>query len=156
KVAERALSELQDNAADPRVRQMLGQLHLSASLACAVNERPTEAAAHLAEAEREATTLGDPADGAGFHLLCFGPTNLGLWRMAVAAEGGEYGKTVELAGGLNPNLLRVADRHCAYWLDFGRALAHSGKTDHEALVAFTNAERAAPLAFSLNPLARNA
>jgi hypothetical protein len=37
----------------------------------------------------------------------------------------------------------------------GRALAHSGKADREALVAFINAERAAPVAFSLNSMARD-
>jgi hypothetical protein len=76
--------------------------------------------------------------------------------MAVAAELGEYGKVVELARSLKPGRLRVADRHHAYWLDLGRAHAHSGKTGQEALIAFINAERAAPLAFSLNPLAHDA
>ena len=37
----------------------------------------------------------------------------------------------------------------------GRALAHSGKTDREALVALINAERAAPVPFSVNPLIRD-
>jgi hypothetical protein len=49
----------------------------------------------------------------------------------------------------------VANRHQAYWLHRGRALAHSGKTDREALAAFINAERAGPVPFSLNPMARD-
>ncbi len=156
RVAARSLAELQAHAADPRARQMLGQLHLSASLACAVDERSEDAHAHLRAAEDEARTLGDPSDGVGFNLAAFGPTNIGLWHMTVAAELGEHGRVVELARGLQPGRLKVADRHYAYWLHYGAALAHSGRHDREALAAFMHAERAAPLPFSVNQLARSA
>src|SRR5262249_46162134 len=76
--------------------------------------------------------------------------------MTVAVELGEYGRAVELAKQITPGPLRAANRHLAYWMDKGRALAHSGRADREALVAFINAERAAPFAFSLNPMARDA
>jgi hypothetical protein len=69
---------------------------------------------------------------------------------------GEFGRVLELARTTTPDPLRVANRHQAYWMAYGRALAHSGKTDREALLAFIRAERAAPLAFSLNPMARDA
>jgi transcriptional regulator with XRE-family HTH domain len=156
RIADRALSDLQGEAGQAPVRQMLGQMHLSASMACAVDGRPADAAAHLAAARDEARTLGDPEDGAGFNLCSFGPTNLALWRMTVDIELGEYGQVVELAKTTTPGPLRLANRHQAYWMSYGRALAHSGKTDREALVAFIHAERAAPLAFSLNPMARDA
>src|SRR4051794_15849066 len=129
RVADRSLAELQPHAADPNVRQMLGQLHLSASLACAVDKRPDDAAAHIAAAGSEAASLGDPHDGVGFNLSAFGPTNLGLWRMAVNVELGEYGRVLEAARQVNPAGLRVANRHQSYWLSYGRALAHSGKAD---------------------------
>nr|WP_308159527.1 helix-turn-helix domain-containing protein [Micromonospora sp. C81] len=83
--ADRSLVELQGDAADVRVRQMLGQLHLMAALASTVDARPDVARDHLAEAAREAASLGDPADGGGFNGCCFGPTNVGLWRMSIAA-----------------------------------------------------------------------
>jgi hypothetical protein len=54
---------------------MLGQLHLSAAFTSAVAGRTDVARAHLTEAEREAATLGDPEDGAGFNGCGFGPTN---------------------------------------------------------------------------------
>lgn len=155
RIAERSLTELQRHASDVEVRQMLGQLHLSASMACAVNGQPADAQAHLDEARREAISLGDPDDGVGFNLCSFGPTNLGLWRMTVAIELGDYGEALDLAKQISPAPLRVANRHQSYWLSYGRALAHSGKSDREALVALTRAERAAPLAFSLNALARD-
>jgi hypothetical protein len=134
---------------------MLGQLHLSASLASAVDQRPADAAAHLAEASREAESLGDPDDGVGFNLMCFGPTNIGLWQMTVAGELAEHGRVIEIGRDLNPNRLKIADRHYSYWLNMGRSLAHSGKADREALVAFINAERSAPVAFSRNQAARD-
>jgi transcriptional regulator with XRE-family HTH domain len=154
RVAARSISEMQAHASDERARQMLGQLHLSASLAAAVQQQPDDAGAHLREAEREATTLGDPEDGVGFNLAAFGPTNVGLWRMTVALEQGEYGRVVELARTLQPGQLKIADRHFSYWLNYGAALAHSGKHDPEAVVAFMRAERTAPVPFSENELAR--
>lgn len=156
RAAGRALTDLQATAARPDVRQMLGQLHLSAALACAVDQRTAEAEAHVAEAAREAASLGDPEDGTGFNLSCFGPTNVGLWRMSVATELGDYGRVIEIARSVRPDGLRPANRHQSYWLNLGRALSHSGKQDREALVAFVNAERAAPIPFVLNPLARDA
>jgi transcriptional regulator with XRE-family HTH domain len=155
RVADKALTALQDRAADPDVRQTLGQLHLSASLVCAVDQRPDDAEAHLAEATGAADSLGDPRDGIGFNMLAFGPTNVGLWKMAVATELGEYGRVAELARSVEPRRLNVANRRQAYWLHLGRALAHSGKTDRDALVAFINAERAAPVPFSVNPMVRD-
>jgi hypothetical protein len=156
RIADRALVRLQREAAQVPVRQMLGQMHLSASMACAVDGRADDAAAHLAAARDEARTLGDPEDGAGFNLCSFGPTNLALWQMTVDIELGEYGRVIERAKATTPGPLRLANRHQAYWLSYGRGLAHSGQTDREALAAFMHAERAAPLAFSLNPMARDA
>ena len=84
-------------------------------------------------------------------MCAFGPTNVDIWRMSVAIELGEYGETLTLAKRITPGSLRVANRHQSYWLSLGRALAHSGKTDGEALSALMRAERAAPFAFSVNP-----
>ncbi len=155
RLADRTVAQLQANAADPAVRQVLGQLHMSASFAHAVCGQEDDAQAHLLAAEHEAETLGDPTDGLGFNHMGFGPTNVGLWRMAVAVEAGEYGQAIELSKRVDPGPLRVVDRHQSYWLDLGRALAHSGKTDREALVAFIHAERIAPVPFSVNPLVRD-
>jgi transcriptional regulator with XRE-family HTH domain len=155
RLADRTVAQLQADAADPAVRQVLGQLHMSASLAHAVAGHEDDAQAHLRAAEQEAETLGDPADGLGFNNMGFGPTNVGLWRMAVAVEAGEYARTVELAKRVDPGPLQIVGRHQSYWLDLGRALAHSGRTDREALIAFTRAERIAPVLFAVNPLVRD-
>ncbi|GIG85194.1 helix-turn-helix domain-containing protein [Plantactinospora endophytica] len=156
RVADRALADLQAAASARDVRQMLGQLHLSAALTSTVDGRLDDTRAHLAEASREAEGLGEPEDGAGFNHCGFGPTNVGLWEMSIAAECGEYGRVLELSRSVRPDALRAAIRHSSYWMDLGRALAHSGRSDREALVAFMRAERAAPAPFALNPLARDA
>jgi transcriptional regulator with XRE-family HTH domain len=155
RIADRSLAELQANAADVSVRQMLGQMHLSASMACAVDGHADTAADHIAAARDEAQTLGDPQDGAGFNLCSFGPTNLALWQMVVDVELGEFGRVVETAQQITPEPLTVVNRHQAYWMSYGRALAHSGKSDREALVAFMRAERVAPVPFAINPLIRD-
>ncbi len=156
RVADRTLAELQRYAGDERVRQVLGQLHMSASFSAAVAGREDHARDHLRAAAAEARTLGDPADGYGFNRMAFGPTNVKLWNMAVAAESGDHDRVIDLSRHTNPGPLRVVDRHQAYWLDLGRAYAHSGKNDAQALAAFMHAERIAPVPFSVNPLARDA
>jgi transcriptional regulator with XRE-family HTH domain len=152
RTADRLLAELQPKAKDVRVRQVLGLLHLSTSFSAATDGRPDDAAANLRAAAQEAATLGDPPDGLGFNLSAFGPTNVGLWRMAVAAENGEWAKVIELASKVRPGPIRTSSRHQTYWLDYGRALAHSGKRDPEARAAFLTAEQAAPALFTANPL----
>ncbi|MEU5567248.1 helix-turn-helix domain-containing protein [Micromonospora musae] len=156
RAADRSLAELQADAADERVRQMLGQLHLSAALTSAVSGRSDATRDHLAEAAREAATLGDPADGAGFNGCGFGPTNVGLWEMSIAAEQGDSGRVIELSRTVRPQVLAASIRQQSYWLDLGRALADGGRRDAEALAAFVQAERAAPVPFAINPLARDA
>src|SRR5262249_5407871 len=110
----------------------------------------------LQAAEDEARALGDPADGYGFNGMAFGPTNVRLWTMAVAAESGDYDRVIDLSQRTNPGPLRGIDRHQSYWLDLRRAYAHSGKSDSQALAAFMRAEHIAPVSFSLNPLAHDA
>jgi transcriptional regulator with XRE-family HTH domain len=155
RAAVRFVGELQGRAADVGVRQMLGQLHVSAALTSAIDGRAADAAAHLTEAKREALTLGDPDDGVGFNNLCFGPTNVGLWEMTVAAESGEHGQVVELAQTVEPRRLKPSDRSFSYWSSYGRALAQSSKTDRQALVALVQAERSAPAAFARSQVIRD-
>ncbi|MFG1845965.1 helix-turn-helix domain-containing protein [Micromonospora carbonacea] len=156
RAAGRTMTDLQPHATDRDVRQVLGQLHLAAALRSAVDGQTRTAADHLSEAEREAATLGDPPPDGGFNTMCFGPTNVVLWRMAIAGESGDHAEVIDLARTVNVDALPIANRRQAYWMDLGRALAQSGRKDREAEVAFTRAEHVAPSLFILNPLARDA
>lgn len=86
RAAARTMADLQPHAAERKVRQVLGQLHLAAALRSAVDGQTGTAADHLSEAEHEAATLGDPPPDGGFNAMCFGPTNVVLWRMTIAGE----------------------------------------------------------------------
>jgi transcriptional regulator with XRE-family HTH domain len=153
---DEALADLQVAAGQsPEARQMLGQVHLSAAFMATIDGHTDTGEAHLAAAEQEAGMLGDPADGWGFNRNSFGPTNVGLWKMAVAVELGDYGRVLELAHTVRPDPLKMANRHQAYWMTVGSALAGTGK-DQEALSAFIQAERAAPTTFAMNPLGHDA
>ncbi|MFC5942800.1 helix-turn-helix transcriptional regulator [Micromonospora harpali] len=156
RAAGRTMTDLQPHATDRDVRQVLGQLHLAAALRSAVDGQNSTAADHLSEAEREAATLGDPPRDGGFNTMCFGPTNVALWRMAIAGESGDHAEVIDLARTVNVDALPIANRRQAYWMDLGRALAQSGRKDREAEVAVTRAEHIAPSLFILNPLARDA
>lgn len=153
-VGENSLVQLQAAAADPNARQMLGQVHLSAAFASAVGRHEQTAAAHLAEADREAASLGEP-DDAGFNLSFFGPTNINLWKMSIFTELGEYEKVLELARQVSVAGIPVANRRQSYHMSLGRALAHSGARDKEAMVELAKAERVAPAPFRLNPITRD-
>jgi transcriptional regulator with XRE-family HTH domain len=155
KVSQRSLTELQRVAAEPEARQMLGQIHLSAALASATAKRVDEAQAHLAAAESEALSLGEPCDGVGFFGSFFGPLNVHLWKMTLLTELGEHRRVLELAEGVPVDSIPIANRRQSYHMDRGRALAHSGKQDKEALIALAQAERAAPAPFRLNPMTRD-
>ncbi|MFI7547194.1 helix-turn-helix domain-containing protein [Actinoplanes sp. NPDC049599] len=155
RVSERTLVSLQRAAGDPDARQMLGQIHLSAALAGATAGKPSEAGAHLAAAEAEALSLGEPPDGRGFFGSFFGPLNVHLWKMSLFAELGEHGRVLELAEGVPVQSIPIANRRQSYYLDRGRALAHGGKRDKEALIALSQAERAAPAPFRLSPITRD-
>lgn len=152
---DRAIADLQPRAGDRDVRQMLGQLHLSAGMAYAVEGRTDDAEAHMQAAADEAATLGDPDDGIGFNAMSFGPSNVALWRMAMSFERGEPGRALELARGVDLGKLKCRTRHFRYWLDVGRAHAGSRRGDAEAEEALANAEQLAPTMFGINPIARD-
>lgn len=159
RATDRAVAELQAEAASEDVRRMLGQVHLVAALAYATDrQRPgdgaDDAAAQLAEADREAASLGDPADGAGFAGTGFGPTNARLWRMAIDLEFGEWGRVVEASDQIRPDPLRAKIRHQFYWLARGRALTEL-RRDGEAMGCFQQAEMVAPTTFALDPIAQS-
>ncbi|GGN59586.1 hypothetical protein GCM10010112_14780 [Actinoplanes lobatus] len=155
RVADRAITEMQNAAADPSARQTLGQIHLTAALASATAQRHDDAWAHLAAAQAEAGSLGEPLDGLGFFGNFFGPLNVHLWKMTLLTEMGDHGRVLEMADGLPVDEIPIASRRQSYHLDRGRALAHSGRNDKLALIALAQAERAAPAPFRLNPVIRD-
>jgi hypothetical protein len=53
--------------------------------------------------------------------LAFGPTNIGLYRMAGALEGGDHEGALTIAESLPPQLHADESRAAYFWKDYGRA-----------------------------------
>jgi transcriptional regulator with XRE-family HTH domain len=155
KLAERGANELEPYLDDPRALQMYGQLHLSTSLSSAALNRHSKAADHLEEAGRIADRMG-PTPGTGFGGLCFGPDNVGIWRVSVAVELGEPGKAREIAQTVHPERIDSVVRQAEFWADLGRGMAEERATRQEAVIALLRAEKLAPQRIRMHPLVREA
>jgi transcriptional regulator with XRE-family HTH domain len=154
RLAADAARGLQKSAGDPQVRQVYGMLHLTAALRAAVAGDGTAAHVHLAEAEAEAGSLGEPPDGRGLCALAFGPTNVGIWRVAVALELGDSQAAIAAAQEVDPAGTPVPTRRAAYWIDLGRALAAVGR-DEDAVAALMRAEEICPQWVRMRPTVRD-
>jgi hypothetical protein len=75
--------------------------------------------------------------------LAFGPTTVGLWRLAVNVELGEADAAISAAETVDPRVTVLPHRRAFYWIDLGRALAIAGRDDDAAL-ALLRAETVCP------------
>ena len=143
---------LQDHLGDSRAQQMYGALHLSAAFASAAMCRVDGAADHLNEAGAIADRISE--GGRGFGNLCFGPDNVGIWRLSIAVEFGEPGRACEVARGVHPSRVPSAGRQSTYWADLGRGMAQQRATRDQAVGALLRAEKLAPQRIRANPFVR--
>lgn len=139
RLADDAAKRLEPHLADSDAAQVYGMLHLSSAFACAVGERAAEARGHVAEATAVAERTGEGS----FAQLCFGPTNIGFWRVAIAVELGEGGRVGEIARTIRPETIPSKSRQAAFWSDVGRGYAQD-RRDEQAVQAIHVAERLAP------------
>lgn len=148
-LARQAAERVQPHISNPQARQAYGMLHLIAALRSAIAGMPGDAISHLDEAEAEAATLGDPADG-GLCRLGFGPTNVAIWRSTVLGEIGDVEQSAAVAGQVEPSRLPIPNRQAMFWIDHGRTLA-ALRRDDEAVAAFLRAETVCPQLVRLLP-----
>jgi hypothetical protein len=157
-MAARAAQKLQA-AADRRAIEMHGHLHLLSAQQAAVAMRPEEARAHLSEATNVARFLGEPTPysrlSAGIGGLWFGPTNVDMWRVAMAAELADAATALTVSERVTPGMVPVPERWGHFYIDQARALATDGKRDREAMYALARAEHAAPQHVRFSPVARD-
>lgn len=139
-------------------QEVYGCLHLLAGFQAAIALRDDDAAAHLDEAAGMARTLGEPQRhrplSAGWNGNWFGPAQVQVWRVAVAAELGDTAAATAVATGIDLSALPVPNRHVYYWIDLARALA-AGGLDMDAMRALGKAERAAPQHFRFARVAQD-
>lgn len=145
--AERGFDALSPYADAPRARETMGQLLMCAAFANRAVGDVDAAATRVDEASRLAEQTGD-TDTFG---LYFGPTNIGIWRVGMEADGGEPGRAVEIANGINPTAIESRIRQVSFSLDTGRALARL-RRDEPATRMLLTAERLAPQRLRSDPL----
>ncbi|MGH3940146.1 MAG: helix-turn-helix domain-containing protein [Pseudonocardiaceae bacterium] len=132
----------------------LGFMHLASAQCAARGKRRDDAQAHLTEAGKIATRIGE-CNGMRMH---FGPTNVAVWQLAIGVELDEGGRAHELATRipLDVAALDSQDRSAALHFDLARALVQDGANrDAEAIRHLDTADRLAPVRLRNDPIARD-
>lgn len=140
------------DAATPTVASAEGALWLISGVSAARRADRHEAAARLDSADRVAVRLGH--DG-NHGWTAFGPTNVAIHRVSVAAELGEAGEALRAAATVDPNRLGdgLRSRRAQVHLDLAWAQAQR-RRDAEAVLHLMEAERTAPEAIRYNVIVR--
>jgi transcriptional regulator with XRE-family HTH domain len=134
---------------------MIGMVTMTRSLIAAADKRPGDVAAPMQAAKDLATEFGEPDDNRDRLGFGFGPTNVGLWEMALALEAGEPDRAASVAQTIQPERHPFKTRQSAYWMDYGRALARLPHRSGDAVMALRKAELLFPVRVQRNPFARD-
>jgi hypothetical protein len=147
------LAQREASAAAPVLVSVAGALWLTAAVAAARRADRGEAWRRLGYAETLAARLGKDANLA---WTAFGPTNVAIHRVSVAAELGEADQALRMAAGVDPRRLPegLRSRRAQVHLDVAWAQAQR-KRDAEAILDLLEAERVAPEAVRHNVMARD-
>jgi transcriptional regulator with XRE-family HTH domain len=130
--------------------QLDGMLALSRSLvASAENDR-----AGVESALDHATDMAEHTGQGDAFRMGFGPTNVGLWRMASALESNDPDTVIRTAKQLTPAQHPSRERQATYWMDLGRALTRVRRHD-DAIRALRRGEDLFPMRVLRNPFARD-
>jgi transcriptional regulator with XRE-family HTH domain len=135
----------------PESMQLAGMLALCRSLVAAADKRPADVDAALDYASELAEHTGQ----GNAYWLGFGPTNVGLWRMAAAVEAGDHERAAAIAESLNPRAHPSQSRQAAYWIDYGRALARLRGRQDDAVLALRRSEMLYATRMQRNPFVRD-
>ena len=145
------LTTADPGTATPDALQVSGMLAFTTSLLAAARgdaasrAAPLEHAAELAERTGEANAL----------WFGFGPSNVAVWRMAVALEVGDHAEAAKIAANVDPQMIPSPTRRAAYWADYGRALARIPKQHDAAVRALRTAEAISPARVHRHPITRS-
>ncbi len=138
--------------ADLEAASTYGMHHLVSAELAARAGRAAVASAHLDEAAAVAAHTGErPDDWFGF-----GPTNVGMWRLAVLVALGDGQAARHTPAGFRPDTLPPAHRRATYFIDLSRALLQGRGMDEAAATALYRAETIAPQQVSASAGARDA
>jgi transcriptional regulator with XRE-family HTH domain len=129
-----------------------GSLWLIGAMIAARRGDTGEAAQRLGMAQRLADLVGHDAN---YAWTAFGPTNVAIHRVSVAAELGDAAAAIDAAAAVNLDNLPIGltSRRAQTLIDLAWAQSQR-KRDAEALLNLLEAERIAPEAMRYNVLAR--
>lgn len=132
---------------------LVGSLAITRAYVAALSRRPGDVAAPMDDAAEMAQRFGEATgdDALGF---AFGPTDVGLYQMALSIEDGDPDHALSVAEGVHPEQHPYSARRAAYWVDTGRALARL-RRDSEAVLAFRRAEAVSRHHVHRSPMVRD-
>ncbi|MGY1456357.1 helix-turn-helix domain-containing protein [Streptomyces sp. SS8] len=134
-----------------RERQVVrGQLHLGAAVLGARAQDGSTADEHLDEAERIARETGEATT---VHWLAFGPTNVGVHRVASLAERDMFPEALEAAATVTVPASWPASRRSHHLAEVARAQLWTGRTD-AAFRSLQEARQVSPQQTKYHPLVR--
>ncbi|MEV4283258.1 helix-turn-helix transcriptional regulator [Actinoplanes xinjiangensis] len=150
KMASRLATQARSDA--PSLVSVAGSLWLISAVIAGRRTDRVEAYGRLDQAERLAAMLGHDAN---FAWTAFGPTNVAIHRVSVAAELGDAREALEVATAVDPDALPAGlnSRRAQVYLDLAWAQAQR-KRDSEAILHLLEAERVAPNAIRYNVVVR--
>ncbi|GAA2858297.1 hypothetical protein Acy02nite_22100 [Actinoplanes cyaneus] len=150
KMASRLSSQARSDA--PSLVSVAGSLWLISAVIAGRRTDRVEAYGRLDQAEHLAEMLGHDAN---FAWTAFGPTNVAIHRVSVAAELGDAREALEVATAVDPDALPAGlnSRRAQVYLDLAWAQAQR-KRDSEAILHLLEAERVAPNAIRYNVVVR--
>jgi transcriptional regulator with XRE-family HTH domain len=149
-LSDEAARSLEPHLAGNDAAQLYGMHHLTCAFASAVLGDADAAHARLDEADAVAGRVGEGET----HHLYFGPTNVGIWRIAIGVELAEGAKVAEYASAIQPGAIRSVGRRASCFADVGRGLAQERGQERQALAAIRQAEALAPQWVPSDPLLR--
>jgi transcriptional regulator with XRE-family HTH domain len=137
---------------DPELVSVAGSLWLIAAVIAARRTERWEAGTRLDRAQAFANLIGHDAN---YAWTAFGPTNVAIHRVTVAAELGDAGEALNVAVDVDPTQLPegLASRRAQVNLDLAWAQAQR-KRDAEATLHLLEAERVAPEVIKHNVIAQ--
>lgn len=133
---------------DPKTLSMWGNLHLKSGLAAARSGRLDLADDHLAEAAETAARIGADRDD---YRLCFGPTNVSIWRVGLAVEAMDGTEAVKRAEKVVLPRKTPRERVGHHYIDLARGFLLHGDREG-AFSALQVAKRIAPTQTRYHPM----
>lgn len=127
-----------------------GYLHLESGLASARAGDGDRTRDHLAEAGEVATRIGEDRDD---YRLYFGPTNVGIWSVALAVEQGNGTEAVKRAQSVRIRPGTPRERAGHHYIDLARGQLWHGDR-HGSLDSLLTAEKVSPEQARNHPMVR--